>query len=643
LTFAATAASLPGTAAAQQPAVPPQSSEPPPVAATPPSSTVTVPPAAPLVTPSPQPGAPSPSPSPTGRRLDAYRVTAKRVAFYSNRYILRADGNVVVTLGDGTRIAGNAFYNDLRLNRFLVAGNVTIQAPGQHPVHGAAFAEYFDFDRGYFVPVLAEPDRWTFTNGDYEHPLLGREMPGDTFFLPDLSGESVFCYAARAVVDPRQSVRFGAVRINFGIAFVPFPSYFLNYSPNPNFAQNALNGAFADGPLDFAGGEHGLATAHVRYDSVDHLFAAYEEHQVSDNHYLVASINPLTRPLKQYNLLGLDRISPGLELQVSYQETTFQHAFSLPLSATAFLSAQLTASLPHSFLRLSDLQYYDSLLAPPSTISSGGTPYYGDPSHPWVPYHPSNVQLQWIGFRHEINQLPFYYQLRSSAGVATNTEAPLQTLNGVAYTKEFDKGVGLNLSSKTITILHDPTGQRRELYLTASFDKQRLYYSIPHHIDQTDVTASLTKVFNSHVTLLTSYNNLNTGDFFGAQQSLAYPGNAVYLNPFTGLTYQVSPSFRGFGTTRSLVEQLVYVPSQELTFNISFRANHDFPKPIAGPVQLVGDTVGFVNYGVSPYEADFDVRFRVTRVLVLDISRSYYFNFGGVERWSPQINFQLQK
>jgi hypothetical protein len=145
------------------------------------------------------------------------------------------------------------------------------------------------------------------------------------------------------------------------------------------------------------------------------------------------------------------------------------------------------------------------------------------------------------------------------------------------------------------------------------------------------------------VTLLTSYNNLTTADYYGAQQSDAYPGNATYFNPFTGLSYQVSPSFRGFGTTRSLTEQLVYVPSQAVTFNLTFRANHDFPKPLAGPIQLTGDTVNFVNFGVSPYEADIDVRFRLTRTIVVDVSRSNYFNFGGVERWTPQFQFQLEK
>jgi hypothetical protein len=631
---------LPAAAQQQPPGAPGAG---PPVPPPPPGPAATEPPAVPLVTPTPEPGQPSASPSPTGRRLDAYRVTAKRIAFYSNRYILRADGDVNVTLGDGTRVVGNAFYNDLRLNRFVVAGNVTIQAPGQHPVHGAAFAEYLDFDRGYFVPILSEPDRWTFTGGDYEHPLLGREMPGDTFYLPDLSGESVFCYSSRAVVDPRQSVRFAPARINFGLVFVPFPSYFLNYSPNPNFAQNALNGAFADGPLDFAGGEHALATAHVRYDSVDHLFAAYEEHQVSDNHYFVASINPLTRPFKQYNFLAYDRISPGLQVTATFQESAFQHGFSQPLSATAFLELQVTGSLPHSYLQLTDYQFYDSLLAAPSTVSSGGRPYYGDPTHPWIPDHPSNVQLAWLGFRHQVYDLPLTYQLRSSFGAVNNTDTPLQQFGGTNFTKEYDKAVGFNLASKSLTVLRDPTGQRRDLYFTASLDKQREWYSAPHHIDNTNFTASFTKIFDPEVTFVATYNNLNTGDFYGAQQDLAYPGNATYYNPFTGLTYDVSPGFRGFATYRAFIQQLVLTPSRSLTFNLTMRESRDFPRPLVGPLQLTGDTVNFVNYGNPPLEADFDVRFPITRVLVLDVSRSYYFNFGGTERWSPQFRFEIQK
>jgi hypothetical protein len=592
------------------------------------------------------PASPEPSPAaPTGRRLAAFRVEAKRIAFYSNRYVMEADGNVVVTLGDGTRITGKTFFYDLRLNRFVIAGGIRLRAANAD-LPGAAFAEYFDFDRAYFIPVLARPDRWTFASGDYAHPLFGREQPGDTFFLPDLSGERVFLYSKRALVDPHQSVRFTPASINLGPAFVPFPSYFLTYSPNEYFAQNALPGAFADGPLDFAGGEHALATAHVRYDSVDKIFPALEVHQVSDNHYIVVSANTLTRPLKTYNLEAYDRITPALQFQAFVQETAFGHGFSQPLSATAFASYRLTQALPHSFLQLSDVQYYQSLLARPSTFvigPSGPVYYYEDPSHDFIPDHPNTVSLSWVGFRHPLGRLPLSFQLRSSFGASDNALTPLQSLGGVNYRKEYYKAVGANLTTKTLTLLADRSGRHRDLYLTGTLDKQRQWFSLPHHVDTTVASASLTKVFDPQVTLLASYSNINTGDFYGAQQSLAYPPAASYYNYYTGQSLQLSPAFRGFGTTRSFNQSLVFTPSQAVAALITMREDRDFPRPLPGTLQLVGDGLGFVNYGFSPYELDLDARFRFTRVLLIDVSRSYFFNFGGFERWAPQFSVQIEK
>jgi hypothetical protein len=559
--------------------------------------------------------------------------------------VLVADGHVVVLLGDGTHVAGNTFAYDLRLNRFVIAGSVKVSAANRE-IAGAAFSEYFDFDRAYFLPILSQPDRWTFVAGDYAHPLFGRLEPGDTFFLPDLSGERVFLYAKKAVVDPKQSVRFTPANINFGLTFVPFPTYFLNFSSNPLFAQNALSGAFADGPLDFAGGQHSLATAHVRYDNIDGPFGALELHEVSDNSYVVASANAITRPLKQYNLLTYDRITPGVQIQSAIQETAFQSGFSRPLSATAFANVQVTAALPHSSLQLNDNSYFESLLARPSTFGlDNGVPvyYYGDPTHNFVPDHPSNIQLSWTGFRHQIGDLPLNFQLRSEFGVNTDTLTALQTLGGVNYYKEYDKALGINFTTRNIVLRADPTGRHRDLYFTGLYDRQREWFSIPHHIDTQIVSGSITKVIDPQLIVLASYTNTNTGDFFGAQQSQAYPGNVTYFNPYNGQTIQFSPGFRGFGTTRSLVQSIVFSPSEALAFTANMRENHDFPRPLPGGLQIVGDANGFVNYGFTPLEADFDVRFRISRVLLLDISRSYYFGFGGNQRWSPQFSFQVEK
>ncbi len=633
-------------------------------AGTPTAAPQTIPQPQPLPSASASPGAePSATPLPaTGRRLATFRVKADKVVFYANRFIVGADGNVDITLGDGTRIRGNTFFMDLRLNRFVVAGNVRLRLnDASAEIDGAAFAEYFDFDRAYFVPITTEPDRWTFAAGDYRRPFLGRRMPGDVFFLPDLTGESQFLTARVATIDPRVSVRFTPAALNFGLARIPFPSYFLEFSASPNYAENGLAGAFVDGPYDFAGGRNTLATAHIRYDSVNKVYPAVELHQFTDNGYAVGSINPLTRPLKQYNILAYDRLSPDIATQLFAQENTFQHGFSQPLSASAFASMQLTAGLRRSSLEVTDLMNYDSLLGKPQTfLLDYGVPvyYYGDGSHDWGPNHPSFITLSWTGYRNRIVKLPLTFQLRSGYSVANNTNTALATLGGVSIYRYWWKTLGVNLATDQITLLRDPSGRHRDLYFVGSFDKQRQYFSTPHHVDVTTTSVSLTKnVVPQKLTALLSYTNQNIGDFFGAQQNDAYPYQGVtgsttttpVVNPITGQT--VNPvtipasysAFDGFSTSRSFREQVIFTPSTSFTFTGTLRENRDFPVPIAGPEQIVGDQILFENYGVSPYEADLDLRFRVMRTLSVDISRSYFFNFGGVQRWSPQFFVTILK
>ena len=623
----------------------------PPLAAPPTPAVDSTPTPLTTVAPSAGPNGASPSPTPpTGRRLRTFTVSATRVAFYSSKYIVGADGNVDVRLGDGTHVTGNTFSMDLRLNRFVIAGNVTVVAAGVTQ-HGAAFSEFLDFDRAYFIPITSEPDRWTFAAGDYAHPLLGREMPGDTFFLPDDSGDRVFLNATHATIDPLQSVRFTPASINFGLgAYLAFPSYFLNFSPNPNFAQNSLPGAYIDGPLDFAGGEHDLATLHLRYDSENKLFPAVEGHIVSDRSYVVGSVSPLTRPLKQYNLLAFDRISPGLQIQTDFQETAFQHSFDRPLSATGYAAIQITGSLRQSYLQLSTQSYYSSLLAMPKPVfvdvNGVETPqyYYGDPSHNFVPDHPVNLQLSWIGYRQKLGRF-LRTQVRSAVSFAHNSETPLTTLGGVPYSSIYGKSFGVNVFTEPLTLLNDSV-KRPKIYLSAVFDKQRAFYSVPHYVDTQTETISLTDIFVPRkLTGLISYTNQNTGDFYGAQQSLAYPPalQQTYINPFTGQSVPQFASFRGFATTRSLAEQFIFTPTSDFTFNLGLRENHDFPVPVAGLPTIVGPNSAFQNYGVPPYQADLDLRYRFTPALVIEAERSYFFGFGGYERWSPQFYVQILK
>src|ERR1700716_3639943 len=99
-------------------------------------------------------------------------VTAKNVDFFYNRFIVTADGDVRVRLSDGTVITGQTFTMDLKLNRYLVAGDVHVDGPTIHSA-GAAFAGYPDLDRSYFLPAsapAAAPERWTYYGLDWANP-----------------------------------------------------------------------------------------------------------------------------------------------------------------------------------------------------------------------------------------------------------------------------------------------------------------------------------------------------------------------------------------------------------------------------------------------------------------------------------------
>jgi hypothetical protein len=135
--------------------------------------------------------------------------------------------------------------------------------------------------------------------------------------------------------------------------------------------------------------------------------------------------------------------------------------------------------------------------------------------------------------------------------------------------------------------------------------------------------------------------NLNVSDHYNTEQDQTdvYPS-------FTGVgvnntLYPEYRAFRGFATTRGLTEQLLVTPNPGLTFSASMREDDDFPIAVPQP-QSQPQT------GLPPYQANFDVRFKVNSILTIDITRSYFFNWGGYYRWgSPYgvngFNIQVVK
>ena len=185
----------------------------------------------------------------------------------------------------------------------------------------------------------------------------------------------------------------------------------------------------------------------------------------------------------------------------------------------------------------------------------------------------------------------------------------------------------------------------RDVHLNAVFDKQR-QWSAPHHVDVTTTTLSASKTFDKHWSGFVNYSISNVGDFYGAAQSAAYPSQ-IPVSPVTGESFPGYAAFRGFATTRSLSMSAIWTPSASVTLNVTWRMNHDFPEPIpymASPLGF-GQTLGYnqqPDLGVSPQQLSADLRVRVRPNLLIDLGRSYFFNWGN-RLWNPQFTIQISK
>lgn len=546
-------------------------------------------------------------------------VTGKRVTFYSDRYEVTADGNVRVRLSDGTIITGETFAMDLKLNRYLIAGNVHLDSGNVHEV-GAGFAGYPDLDRSYFLPANATPDRWTYFGLNFADPHLGRQQPGDAFYFPDLSGQKAYIVAKGATIIPKTNVIFDEAAVRaIGPVYVPTPRYVVTFSSNSHFYENGFFGARFDISEPFNGSAHSLTALHLRNDPVNGTYLALDQHFVWDRDWIVMSIDPLTQETRQYNLIGYKRFSNNLEGRLFQQITEAQPGGpqNPPISASGYTNVQFNAALKRSGLAFNLDQYNWTLLGIPNVA-------FDKQFFPLQLEHPIDMSLSWTGFENRLARKgigsQLFFRLRSGIGYAHD-----QYGEGGYLT--YQPGPQ-NLWYKYVGYtLYTPSLRLGKFYnLTASLDKQRQWYSIPHHVDQTNFTSSLSRTLDKLNAYLV-YSSATTGDYWGAQQLAEYPVPANSLTNSFG-TFTGMAAFRGFATTRTAQLGLVYTPTTYFGLNVQLVNHHDWPAPIPGL------------YGQPPWQVNADAHFRLARQVQVDIFRSYYFNFANL-RWTPQLGIQF--
>ena len=551
-------------------------------------------------------------------------ITAKNVDFYYNRFIVTADGHVRVRLSDGTVVSGETFTMDLKLNRYLVAGDVHVDGPTIHQT-GAALAGYPDLDRTFFLPAGGTPVRYTYFGANWGDPHAGREQPGDAYHFPDLTGERPYIIATGARIIPKTNALFTFPRVYTAGIYTPLPRYVVTFSANPHYFENAFPGARADVSVPFNGSEHSLTALHVRNDAVNGTYLAFDQHFVWDKDYVVFGIDPLTQEERQYNLIGYKRFSPALESRLFLQESAAQAGIiNRPDNAAGFGELQVNAGLRRSGLSFTEDNYYQYLLGyQPGANDTVATASY-DPR--WRE-HPMNALLTWTGFENRITKFtPILFRLRSSIGIAHDVygeggfpneqpgppDSRFRSVGGVFYTPTIKLGSVFSLS--------------------AQYDRQRTWFNLPHQIDAAETRLSLSRRFDKvHVNSFLTYDVNNTADRWGAQQLAAYPVGTLgcgdtCVTPFGSFSGQ--DAFRGLATSHGLTAGTVYTPSQYFTFSLQMAHYRDFPEPVPGL------------YGQPPYQLTLDLRVRLSRQVLLDLGRQDYFNFGN-ERWTPQFAIQF--
>jgi len=581
-------------------------------------------------------------------RATTIRVRGSSVSFYYDRFLVEADGGVIVTTSDGMTVSGDTFSMDLKLNRFLVAGHVHVsdQAGSQD---GAAVADFLDFNRIYLVPlartpqsVAGVPDRWTFIDGDFAHPQKGREMPGDTFYLPDLGNAKPYLTGTSAVIGSRSYVRFSGGKFDIaegGGVYVPVPSYYVNFSTDQHLGDNSLAGANYDATWEFAGNANAISALHFRYDTINKTYMSFEQHLSGPKAYAVLSVNPMTRPSKFWAALLSYKPSDSTQFRSFTQLHTFQFGLSSPLEAQQVTTIQATQALRRSFLQ-AQYQFENFSLLPLGCYPPG---QFVD--HCTVPNHPSSFMLSGQTFDQPLTRYfdgaRIYAHLNYGFGFQHDSLG-LQTVGGVQYKTVWQRQLGFGLFMPDLKFGPDVNIPTKYYAINASFQKQRQWNSGPHYIDTAESKISLSKILDSHTLAYVDYTINNVGDYYGALQNAAYPSFAPVVN---GVTYPGYAAFRGLATFRTLSLGLNYSNGGNVAFNLLARRHKDFPAPIPFFFQfaqpdVLGNTLVQNYLGQPPYDITADVRLRINPHMSVDVQRTYYFNYSNL-RWSPHFVIQV--
>jgi hypothetical protein len=413
----------------------------------------------------------------------------------------------------------------------------------------------------------------------------------------------------------------------------------VSFAPTPALARNSLSGANADLTYQFAGNANSISALHFRYDATNHLYASFEQHLAGDHEYAVFSVNPATAPAKFWNLMTSDQIGERFQVDTFTQLYTYQYGLGEPHASAQYTYA--TEALPRwSLQAVADLTNYN-LLGPGSfqqnVLPNGEKVGELD--------HPSQLQLTASSFQEPIFGSPFSEQYFFGSGFAHDSVGNgLQSYGGAIYTTIYDKLAGFTVSLPRLEFgnlrCQNPSCQYDKYSLSATFTKEREWFSVPHYVDTTSFTGTVSRQIVRDLGVYAGYGILNTGDHYAhGTYSISSPiVNGVYDPGFL--------AFKGFATQRTFSFGEDYVPSPEFSLNLLYRHHDDFPSPVPGvfplpPLNPLGQYI-YQNYlGQPPNDLTGDMHVQVAKHIAFDVARTYYFGYATL-KWSPSTIVVLE-
>ena len=372
--------------------------------------------------------------------------------------------------------------------------------------------------------------------------------------------------SSNATISAKSFIKFFGPRIDTFGAKLPLPTYYINFSPNPNLGINSLTGATADVTWNFAGSDNAISALHARYDTVNKAYLSFEQHVAWDQGYAVFSVNPFTTKAKWWNLVTSEQPDSHFQIQAFSQLYTYQSGLSMPTASAQSTWITATQALPQSYLVATGNFTNFSLLGP-----GHGTAALN---------HPTSFGSNAVSFPHKIGHLPITVQIRAGFGfnhdsVGAAVPGGLARIRRDRLHHDLEPSVGFNVSTPGIK-LGDHFNPYKVYYFNASLDKQRQWFTVPHYQDVTAVNGSLSRSFSRKFSTYLAYTNTNVADLY------IHGGYSPYVPSGPNSPFSNFSSFRGMATYRAYTLGLNYVPDPDLSFIVTAQQRRDFPIAVPG-------------------------------------------------------------